>query len=82
MFYDVTELFEILRVAGVATTTTALKTWCDNNLEYSPRYTNYNITSLVTDAVEKISMNKGNIVGTNFVETDGLDFYATSAAIR
>lgn len=82
MFYDVTELFEILRVAGIATTTAALKTWCDNNLAYSPRYTNYDITSLITDAVEKISMNKGNIIGTNFIETDGLDFYATSAAIR
>ena len=27
-------------------------------------------------------MKKGNLIGTNFVETDGLDFYATSTAIR
>ena len=82
MFYEVTDLYQILKAANIATTEIALKTWCDNNLEYVPRYTNYNITPLITDAVSKIHMTKGNIVATEFIETDGLDFYATSATIR
>ena len=61
MFYDVTELFEVLRAANLATTEAALKTWCDNNLSYSPPYTNYNITNLVTNVNEKVYINDGTL---------------------
>lgn len=82
MFYDVTELFTILKQAGVVSTNADLKTWCDNNLVYSPRYTNYDITNLLTSAIEKIAITEGSLIGDSFVETDGLDFYATSTSIR
>lgn len=81
LFYDITELAEVLKAAEVATTNEAIKTWCDNNLSYVPRYTNYNITNLVSGALNKIAIKKGNVIADNFVEADGLDFYATSETI-
>ena len=80
--YDVTELYDILKQAGTVSTTTELKTWCDDNLQHSPRYTNYDITNLISAEIEKIAITKGTVLADDFVETDGLDFYATTAAIR
>lgn len=82
MFYDITELAEILRAASIATTDAAVKTWCDNNLEYVPRYYNYDISNLITDAVNKLHIKKGTITTNTFVETDGLDFYAINNSVR
>ena len=82
LIYDITELAEVLKAAEVATTNEAIKTWCDNNLNYVPRYTNYDITSLLTGAFNKIAIKKGRIIADNFIEADGLDFYATTTAIR
>lgn len=75
LVYDVTDLFELLRAAGVATTEATLKTWCDNNLEYSPRYTNYDITDKLPTLNEKAVIKKGTLITGNFVETDGMKRY-------
>ena len=82
MFYDVTELFEVLRAANLATTEAALKTWCDNNLSYSPPYTNYNITNLITNTNEKVYINDGTLTASNFIEPDGMRFYSFSDVLR
>lgn len=79
LVYDVTDLFELLKAAGVATTEATLKTWCDNNLEYSPRYTNYDITSKLPSLNEKIVIKKGTLITGNFVETDGMKRYVADS---
>lgn len=82
MFYNVTELFEVLRAAELATTETTLKTWCDNNLDYSSPYTNYNISNLITNTNKKVYIKKGNLTTSNFVEADGMRHYGVSSTIR
>ena len=83
MLYDVTELFAILKALEIATTEAALKTWCDNNLQFSPSYTNYDIRSLIQDAIaSKVFIKGGNVVTSNFVEADGMRFYSFSDTIR
>ena len=76
IFYDVTELFEVLRSMGIATTTSALKTWCDENLEHRPKGVNYDITQLITDSAEKVTIKAGTIIATEFVEPDGMVAYS------
>lgn len=82
LVYDITDLYNTLVSIGAATTDVAVKTWCDSNLLFVPRYTNYNISSLVSEILTKINIKKGNIFAKQFVETDGLDCYATTADIR
>lgn len=82
MFYDVTELFEVLRASNIATTQAALKTWCDNNLVFSPPYTNYDIRNLIDNTAEKVYINKGNVITSNFIEPDGMRYYSYSDRIR
>lgn len=79
--YDVTDLFTILRAMGVATTTAALKTWCDNNLEHVPQGVDYNITSLVNQQAEnKVVLKEGTAIANQFIEPGGMGYYAYSAA--
>ena len=82
MFYEVSELFEVLRASGIATTQDTLKTWCDNNLAYSPPYTNYDIKTLINNTAEKIYIKAGNVTTSNFIEPDGMRHYSFSATIR
>jgi len=82
MFYNVTELFEVLRVAGLATTEAALKTWCDNNLDYSPPYVNYDIRNKINNTNKKVYIKKGNLITSNFVEADGMRHYSVSSTIK
>lgn len=82
VLYDVTELFEVLRAANKATTEAALKTWCDNNLPYIAPYTNYDITSLIINNNNKVYINDGTILTSNFVEADGMRHYSVSAALK
>lgn len=82
VLYDVTELFEILRAANKATTEAALKTWCDNNLDYSSPYINYDITDLITNNNQKTYIHEGSIITSNFIEPDGMRFYSATETIR
>lgn len=82
MLYDVDDLYIILKQKGTISNLTELKTWCDNNLNYSPAYVNYDITSIINASIEKVAITKGNLLANNFIEGEGLDFYATSDAIR
>ena len=74
--YDVTELYYALLAKGSVNNTEGLKTWCDTNLDYSKRYINYDITNLVADSETKISMKEGSMLATNFIECDGMKYYA------
>lgn len=80
--YDVTELYKFLIAKGAVTDDTTMKTWCDNNLTYQPSLTNYEITAIVQESLNKVIIKQGQIVTDEFVEADGMDFYATSASIR
>lgn len=78
MIYDVQELFELLRAAGVVTNAAGMKTWCDANLVYHPPYENYEITSLIlSSALAKISMKGGVVAADEFIEPDGMRFFAS-----
>ena len=80
--YDVTALFSVLKINGVVSTNAELKTWCDANLAHVPRYTNYDITEIVNDAVEKIGINKGILIADEFIEADGMKKYSVSNNVR
>ena len=82
MFYDVTELFKVLCALNIATTQNDLKIWCDNNLQYSPPYTNYDISNLINSNEEKVYIKGGAVITSNFIESDGLRNYSYSATIR
>ena len=71
--YDVTDLFFILRAMGVATTTAALKTWCDTNLEYRPSGVDYDVASIVNQTEEnKVVLKQGTIIANQFIEPGGM----------
>ena len=76
LLYDVTELYKILQQENICSTTAELKTWCDENLEYVPRYTNYDITELINNILNKVVINKGTILADQFVEPKGMNFYS------
>lgn len=80
--YDVTDLYKLLLAKGIVTNDTTMKTWCDNNLTYYASGENYEITEIVQEALDRVSMKQGQIVTDEFIETDGMDFYATSVLIR
>ena len=82
LVYDVTDLFTYLKAYNIATTDAAAKTWCDTNLAWQPRYTNYDVTSLVTDASKKIFITKGNIISDNFIECDGMQYYSIANRLK
>lgn len=82
MFYEVTELFKVLKALNIAVTQDALKTWCDNNLVFSPPYTNYDIRSLINDNTTKLYIKEGAMLTSNFIEPDGMRFYSASTTIR
>lgn len=82
VLYDVTELFELLRAENKATTEAALKTWCDNNLEFSPSFTNYDITTKVSDTQKKVFIHDGAVMASNFIEADGMRHYSVSTALK
>jgi len=77
LIYDVTILRTYLRALGIATTDSAIKTWCDNNLVYVPPYTDYDISNLLTnDATNKVYIKEGHIIANNFIECDGMKYYS------
>ena len=80
--YDVTELYYALLAKGAVTDTDTLKTWCDSNLEYRKTGINYDITSLVADSNEKVVVKGGNMIATNFIECDGMQYYSINSTIR
>lgn len=74
--YDVTDLFFILRAMGVATTTAALKTWCDTNLEYRPSGVDYDVASIVNQTEEnKVTLKQGTVIANQFIEPGGMCYY-------
>ena len=82
LIYDITALRIHLIALGIATTDAAIKTWCDNNLVYVPPYTNYDISSLLTnDTSNKIYLKQGNIIANNFIEADGMKYYAYNKSL-
>lgn len=74
MVYDVTDLFIILRSLNLAKTTAELKAWCDDNLEYRPRYENYDIRDLLTTTSidDKNIIYKGSFINGNLIEDEGM----------
>lgn len=61
--YDVTDLYTILSLNNIATTESALKTWCDNNLEWQPSGILYNITNKISVSVENAKIKGSTIYG-------------------
>lgn len=82
LVYDVTELYSILKAKGAVTSDATFKAWCDNNLAHKPRYTNYDVSSLIADSTRKVVINKGDIVAGEFIETDGMEVYSVNDDIR
>lgn len=81
LVYEITELYAILRANNIAKTDTEVKTWCDNNLECVPAFQNYDITSLITNTINHINIKAGSIISNEYVEAEGMRFYATTEAI-
>lgn len=67
--YDVTEIYSLLQVYGLVSNTTQLKTWCDNNIKYTPRYVNQQLT--ITPKT-KVFIKDGDMIADEFVEPSGL----------
>ena len=82
ILYDVTELFEILKANGIATSTDALKTWCDNNLVWTAAGTDYDITSKVTNSLTNKIAIDGDFLCGNLVEADGLCYYSIDSDLK
>ena len=80
--YDVTSLYSALKTKGVVSNYATLKTWCDSNLAHVPRYTNYDVSSLVNDATTKTAVERGAIVSGEFIETDGMQIYSVNDTVR
>lgn len=80
--YDVTELYKELRAVGAVTSLNTLKTWCDEKLEWVPRYTNYYIGDLIPSSPSsdesKIQFVSGTAIADNIVEAEGMAFYTNS----
>ena len=76
LIYDVTELYQILQQEGICSTINELKVWCDSNLICVPRYTNYDITELINNTLNKVIIKQGTLFMDELVEPDGMDFYA------
>lgn len=72
--FDVTDIYDLLQAYGLAKSRDELKTWCDKNIKYSPKYTNQ---ALTITPQEKIVIKGGNIVGKEFVEPEGVQKHAT-----
>lgn len=75
MIYDVTELRVLLRVLGKALTDSALKEWCDDNIVYTPRYVNQDLSSKI-DIQDKIFVTGGTVVAKKFMESEGISMIA------
>ena len=76
MFYDVNELYFLLRMANIVHSEAELKTWCDNNLAYSAPYVNYDITALIGSVADKVFIKSGaiaTVADTKLVNPFGTD---------
>lgn len=80
--YDITELYALLLSRNIVTNYTTMKTWCDNNLTYQNPNKNFEITKLIQSALNKVSIQKGNIVTDNYIEPDGMKIYSVSDTLR
>ena len=82
--YDVTNLYTVLRSLGIALTDSALKTWCDENLEYRPRYQDYDIRDLIDTSPtdDKNIIYQGNLINTHVIEDEGMRILAYSGNLR
>lgn len=78
--YDVTNLYQSLLARGLATDKATMKTWCDNNLEWSDPNDYYDISSLLSN-IDKVAINEGNLMS-DVVECDGMKYYSYSAQLR
>lgn len=78
--YDVTYLYSYLKAIGVVSSQATLKTWCNNNLEWKPKGTNYDISAIVADS-SKIVFEKGNL-NANLIECDGMEYYSINSTVR
>lgn len=79
--YDVTDLYTILQVNGIVTNTTALKTWCDSNLEWKACGVDYDITSKVSTTVNGVKTKDAVVYG-ELVEADGMCQYAANDTFK
>ena len=81
LIYDVTGLYTALKAKGTVTSLSTLKTWCDSNLSHKPRYTDYDVSSLINDTNTKVVFDKGDIVANEFIEADGMGYYSVNTTI-
>lgn len=79
ILYDVTELFEILKMNGIATSTATLRTWCDNNLVWTAAGTDYDITDKITNSITSKIAIDGDFISGNLVEADGMCCYSVAS---
>ena len=83
LVYDVTELFTFMQAHNNITTIANLKTWCDNNLNYTKPYINYDITNLINASLlNKISITSGNLINDTIIEPDGMKAFSYSDTLR
>lgn len=80
-FYDVTELYALLRSKGIVTSDATMRTWCRNNLTYHAPDEVYDVTSLVEDTSTKLTFHEGEAVVNEVVECDGMNAYSVSTAL-
>ena len=74
--YDVTYLYMVLKALGVVSTDAQMKAWCDENLDYVPIYTDYDVSALVQQEAEnKIALSGGVMMANEFIEADGMAAY-------
>lgn len=78
LIYDVTELNNYLIALGLVTTQATLKTWCDTNLVWVPRYTPYEVA--ITDETDKVFIKKGTMIADEYIEPEGMITYSTLGA--
>ena len=82
MVYDVTDLFNILRIQGVVGDISAMKTWCDNNLMYVRTGIPYDIGELTVALPEEYQkLSYIETTGTQYINT-GIVFDANAASIK
>lgn len=82
MAYDVTDLYDILLANGTVTSTSTMKTWCDNNLTYVKGGEYLDISSIVFPSTSsKVQFKNGTAIVNELIEPDGMRYYSASTGL-
>lgn len=82
MAYDITDLYDILLANGTVTSTSTMKTWCDNNLTYVKGGEYLDVTSLAFPSTSsKVQFKNGTAIVNEMIEPDGMNYYSYSSTL-